>query len=372
MGRPAKHYGLNSKGAWVGRYDNGSGRRIERYLIKDWELKQQASTKRERDALLMSLWAAKAPAAGEVPVKGQAGRMTNTAFEADKCAFLDYVAAEKSHGTLKDYRHVLSQLRDINDVDQLKAQWLQNGLSPHTVNKNLRAISRFENWRVKRANNQRISQGLQPLVARSWEKVEADEKTIMSFTDEQLDLIEQTIVARSLYPPDRRWEILKRAYFLLRYTGLRGSEVNSLRWSDVQLKGRDSFIFIRSHKDARGNDFNVKGNHEEVMPIAFESMIKEMSTWKRTHEYILEGHFSSAVELGRAFKRLQVELGISNGIKPLHGFRAAFCTKLFKLGAASLYVQRAMRHKSIETTNRYLDARNDGMGDYLRNLTKGL
>lgn len=362
------HYGL---------YPTSKGERpVERKLIKDVELKQQAATKAERNALLDRLYLQNTPTTAPRPI---ANKIADK-FAAEVVAFLDFIATEKSQKTYSEYKRVLVQLTSLDDVDELRSRWLARGLSPHTVNKNIRTITRFERWRVTRENNKRVSQGLPALPARRWERVNATDRKIRKYSDDQLDAILSYIDEKAANPPQtispyfqKRWKLLRRAFLLLRYTGCRGSEVNALRWSDIDDKSDTRFVFIdfEDHKTASGADYDVKGDHEEKVPIVFKSFADEIKTWDRTHKYVLEGYWNTAVELNRAFKRIQQELGI-DGIKPLHGFRAAYCTKLITLGLNPALVQQAARHRDISTTIRYVNATKNELAESALALTAGL
>jgi integrase len=265
----------------------------------------------------------------------------------------------------------------LDEVDQLRVQWLREGKSPSTVNSNLRAISAFENWRVERLNNERIAAGQPLLSARKFKRALEVQKTIKSWDDNALDQMLAYIDDKIHLPPqcvnksqEQRWELLRRAFFLLKYTGMRGSEVNNLRWSDIKFINGKVFIHLEDHETAAGDQFHVKAKHEEFSLVIFDELIHELQSWEQDHEFILRGYWKSAVELGRAFKTVQEHLALKSDEKPLHAFRAFFCGELFKMGASTEYVRRQMRHRSAVTTARYLDSRNDGMGDHLIELAR--
>lgn len=369
MSKVRTRYVLNSKNVWIGRYHVEGQRAKEVTLISDKDLQTLAKTASQRTAKLEELYLAKNPA-NDTP----APAVVISQFQSDVADYLAHIELEKTPKTLRMYRHVLNQLQSMEQLEMVRQGWIKKKLSPATINSNLRTVRAFERWRVERENNQRISQGQPLLGVRKFQMVDEPKKTIASFTDDHLDDILQAIEGRILVPPpcvnkhhEQRWELLRRAYYLLRYSGLRGSEVNSLRWADLDLQ--EGFIHINDHKTARGDDFDVKGDHHEWSPIVYDELLNELRSWSQDHEFVLRGYWASATELMRAFKKIEQDLGIS-GIKPLHGYRAAYTCGLFKLGASTEYVRRALRHVNASTTQRYLDSRNDGMADHLRELAR--
>lgn len=371
MARPTKQFALDSRGNWKGYYHIPGKRAIERLLIKDVDLRAQARTKAQRDSLLSELYAQKSPAA-ETSATTQV-----SSFESSKRAFLEYISRERSANTLKEYSHTLAQLQSFNDVDSLKQAWTQAGQSPNTINKKIRTIRSFENWRVEQENNERAAKALPLVHARKFRNLKTDPANISSYSKEQADNILQHIEHRIANPlpnvnPDfhKRWELLRRAWWLARYAGLRGAELLSLRWQDIQLAPlqEDSFLDINSHEDARGKWFQVKQHHAAIVPIVHDVLIEELQSWEHDHEFVLGNYWKSSIELSRAFSRLQAKLHISEQIKPVHGFRALFATELHNLGASIYNVKALLRHSSIETTERYIDKRNNKISA-LRSLT---
>ncbi len=373
MPRPTKQFALDRKrGIWKAYYHFAGQRAIQRTLIKDIDLNARARTKEQKTSLLHQLYAEKFPTESSPKSK------ESSAFEIAKRAFLEFVANERSAKTLKDYGHTLRNLNSFDEIDQLKQTWLSAGQSPNTVNKKIRTIRAFENWRVEQENNERGAKALPLIHARKFRNIKTDPANIASYTNEQADAILRLIEDRIADPPVKtnheyhcRWELLRRAWYLMRFAGLRGAEVLSLRWQDVELNPlpADSWISINSHEDARGNWFQVKQHHVAEIEIIYDDLVAELESWARDHKFILRGHWQTSTELGRAFKRLQAELNIDAEIKPLHGFRAMFATELHNFGASLKDVKDQLRHSSIETTERYIDKRNNARGKKLRALT---
>ena len=373
MARPTKLFSLNKRGYWTGFFHRENQRPIERTLISDKDLKAQARTKSQRDSLLLELHAQKNPANLSAQSSAQ-----SSAIDRDKANFLAYVAAERSPATFKEYAHTLNQLESFEEIDLLKKRWAALGQSPNTINKKIRTIRSFENWRVEKENNLRAAKSLPLTHARKFRNLRVDPANIASYTKEEADQILALIEDRIANPPShinpdliRRWELLRRAWFLARYAGLRGAEILALRWEDIELNpiDQDSFIDINSHENARGRWFQVKQHHAAKIEIIHTRLIHELQSWDRNHEFVCGNHWNSSVELGRAFTRLQEELGISDEIKPVHGFRALFATELHNLGASLKDVKDQLRHSSISTTERYIDKRNNSRGSRLRALT---
>ena len=196
MARPTKLFSLNKRGYWTGFFHRENQRPIERTLISDKDLKAQARTKSQRDSLLLELHAQKNPANLSAQKSAQ-----KSAIDRDKANFLAYIAAERSPATFKEYAHTLNQLESFEEIDLLKKRWAALGQSPNTINKKIRTIRSFENWRVEQENNERAAKALPLTHARKFRNLRVDPANIASYTKEEADQILALIEERIANPP---------------------------------------------------------------------------------------------------------------------------------------------------------------------------
>ena len=143
-----------------------------------------------------------------------------------------------------------------------------------------------------------------------------------------------------------------RAYYLLRYAGLRRGEVHSLRLENINLS--KGVIHLR-HVNEIG--FKVKSGIEQTVPLA-KILVDEFlrNDLERReppeHWYLDNGHGgllpASGNALTKALTRHAAQAGIEFQGKILHGFRASLATSLANENPA--VAQRILRHANISTT----------------------
>jgi len=149
----------------------------------------------------------------------------------------------------------------------------------------------------------------------------------------------------------------RRAWYLLRYTGMRGGEVHSLPLD--RIFPHNQTIKIADVPEA---NFKVKGRKEAYVPIPKQLRVfldEDAKSRKAEEKWFLDdgtGNFqwSSPLSLARVFKSHLNEMGIRN-IKPLHGFRSTVISRLLNNGVSGVIVQGLVRHKNISTTLSYFN-----------------
>ncbi|MDF2039345.1 MULTISPECIES: tyrosine-type recombinase/integrase [Cytobacillus] len=133
-------------------------------------------------------------------------------------------------------------------------------------------------------------------------------------------------------------------------TGLRLTELCSLKWSDLDFQYQTLSVFGKNRK-------------KETIPIT-EKVIKELSSYKAYCEqvYGVIGEFiftngsnehltPNAVQ--NIFKRLAKIMNFKDVRLSSHTFRHTFCQRCIHSGMSTFAVQRLMRHSSIAVTERY-------------------
>ncbi len=143
-----------------------------------------------------------------------------------------------------------------------------------------------------------------------------------------------------------------RAYYLLRYVGLRRGEIHSLRLENINLD--QGVIYLRHVKEI---GFKVKTGKEQTVPLAkvlVDEFLRDDLEERGAEErwYLDDGCGkllpASGDALTKALTRHASQAGIQFQGKILHGFRASLATSLANENPA--VAQRILRHANISTT----------------------
>jgi integrase len=270
----------------------------------------------------------------------------------EKSQYLETIKNTRSPGTLRDYTNALKKLPELSDrgIQELIKNEKAAGRSEASINSYLRTVRAYAKWSAIRNNTQPIDVVM----------LRELKKPVKAFTEAELDTIEEYLINQE--PVAKRWELLLLGHHVLRHTGLRGSELLGLRWADISIDTRE--IRISDNETNR-----VKGRVE--LKIVFPQVLQNiLAVQPVKHEYLLERYWAHLNELTAAMRKVQRSLGIS-GPKPLHGYRASYCKKLFNNGFSAPLVKRSLRHSSITTTIGYYDDTIEDMRDAIDNKYPG-
>ncbi|MRX52919.1 tyrosine-type recombinase/integrase [Bacillus idriensis] len=134
-------------------------------------------------------------------------------------------------------------------------------------------------------------------------------------------------------------------------TGLRLSELCSLKWSDINFEQQTMSIFGKNRK-------------RETIPVT-EKCMKELAAYKVYCQQVFNGKLSEFVFTNKdnqtltpnavqnVFKRLSKIMNFRDVRLSSHTFRHTFCQRCIQSGMSTFAVQRLMRHSSIVVTERY-------------------
>ena len=147
--------------------------------------------------------------------------------------------------------------------------------------------------------------------------------------------------------------IRNRAMLELLYaTGLRVSELISLKFSDIDIN--ECYIKILG-----------KGNKERIVPFEEKAQLylkRYLKSRKRVNsEYVFLTKLNkpiSRIEFWRQLKNIALKAGITKNITP-HTLRHSFATHLLTGGADIRFVQEMLGHSSISTTQIYTHVSQD-------------
>ena len=268
--------------------------------------------------------------------------------------FLAHVEANRDKLTVRQYRQQLSRYqRIVGDyrirlhsskfTDQLVLSLRRAGLGDHSCNSYLRAVRAILNWSWE--------QGF--LAAAIKVKSVRSSKPLPSvFSQEQLEDLRHHLEEGWQETRRRRFLVLLRAFWFLRFTGMRGGELLHLEWRFVYLDR----IELRSSRE-----WKIKGRRDSVLPIALKLQEFIQSQDIQGEKYVLDNGrgkplYSSLGDLTKSMRKALLKCGIENA-KPLHSFRSTVATELLAGDSANpVQVQKLLRHQSIQTTMSYLNS----------------
>lgn len=136
-----------------------------------------------------------------------------------------------------------------------------------------------------------------------------------------------------------------RALFELAYSsGLRASEVGSLRWEQIDIAERTVAVI------------GGKGGKDRVvsMTLAAAYWLSEVHRRCPYDEFLVGHRKRSPSALNTQFKKLCEKAGVYKDGLSFHSLRHSCATHLLKNGADIRYVQELLGHVSAETTETYL------------------
>lgn len=275
-------------------------------------------------------------------------------------AFLDDLHAKgRAHATEVKYRKTLGKLftrcrwRTFGDVTARSfCEWRAKcGLSPKTLNDLLGAMMTFSGWLL----HQRMAVE-NPLghVQRIDTRATSGQFRRALNADELRRLLEVS-------PPDRRM-----VYLLAAYTGLRRSEMQGLRWSDVSLDGSSPFVRVRANMVGnKSRKLAVLPLHPELAAALqmfrsadaapFQTVFSQIPRVRTCRKDLVAAEIPFLDELGRRCD--------------LHSLRMTYGTNLTTSGASPRVVMELMRHSDIKLTMKiYTDAAQLPLSEAIRKL----
>lgn len=268
--------------------------------------------------------------------------------------FLAHIQANRDKRTVGKYQQQLTRYQKIvgdyrirlhlsKFTDQLVLSLRRAGLSDHSCNSYLRAVRAILNWAWE--------QGHLPAAIKV-KSIRSSKPLPSVFTSEQLEDLRQHLEEGWQETKRRRFLVLLRTFWFLRYTGMRGGELLALKWNNVY----PDRIELRSTKD-----WKVKGRRDSVLPIAVRLHDFIQSQDIQGEKYVLDNGrgkplYSSLGDLTKSMRKALLKCGIQNA-KPLHSFRSTVATELLAGESSNpVHVQKLLRHQSIQTTMSYLNS----------------
>ena len=281
----------------------------------------------------------------------QKRKVTELVNEYRKALLSKHRAEKHTHDTCKRIETLCRTLNwaSLHDIKPLAFErWrascpinprTKQTLSAKTLNEYLVSINAFINWAEKLGYVDK-----NPL--RHIEKAETrghERKKRRAWSNEEFS----TFMAS---PPKYRKDY-RSAVFLMRWTGLRVNETQTLTWGDVFLDQEKPYIIIRAQRS--------KNHKEESIPLLerVASLLRSIRPlqWESSTP-VLNYKIPASEQLKRDLKRVGIEYRTELGDLDRHSLRHTFGTWLVASGVNLKEVQVLMRHADINmTANRYTD-----------------
>jgi integrase len=287
-------------------------------------------------------------------------------------AFSQFLESKQAEGcresTLQTYRWTVGRMIREHGAQKLLKELTPRVLRSYVLPKEVAPATRRKRYRQIRAFLNYYSERLEESPLEEVEKPRRDERMPKAVRFEELQAITEAIKARyrelrtvSQIPPGRLiWRVPVFQFLFL--TGLRRSEVASLRWRSLDTK--DCTITLKGQKNRK----------EQRLPLPRKAagLLRRIPQGKGG-EYVFADPCESRTErseltwgqsLSRSFAKYRDLAGVREEVS-LHNLRAGFITRLAKSGAPPVAVQKLARHADFKTTLGYLEATGESFRDDL-------
>ena len=238
-------------------------------------------------------------------------------------AFIDYlrVVKRRSDRTLRQYRSILREFQKFEPATKSSFLRYLNHISsnaPKTQALKLLVVKSYLDWKA----DQGLIKG-----ERFWQSAEPPRsKTLPRYLDES----EVQALIRATDDPYYR-----AVFKFLLSTGLRISELLSLKKSDISIMGETARIRIKG----KGSKERIIAAPADVVKEAIEAGVLSRKVSART--------------IQRALRRYAEKAGIKKRVTP-HILRHTFAVLLIEKGVPVNKIQLLLGHESLATTGIYL------------------
>jgi integrase len=237
-------------------------------------------------------------------------------------------------------RNVLSRMKGVrvaedvtpSKIEDFKTRRLGEGMSPFTVNLELRHFKAFLKRCVKQGWLQKMPVEIEQI------KTPGRGRVVFLSEDEIYPFLDQL----------RPWARQAARFILL--TGLRLDEVRFLEWQDIDLEGGELWIH-----DKPEFGFSPKGGKERRVPLP-PDLIEELHSRIPKDGWVLRGANGGKIDR-RTFQRAVAAAGKAavsqKSISP-HTLRHTYGSRWAKAGKPLHTLKEIMGHSTITTTEIYL------------------
>ncbi|MGB2579553.1 integrase [Elusimicrobium simillimum] len=280
----------------------------------------------------------------------------NTTFTAFKTRYEDFLKSERSQKTLVVFNTAVKKLNTIKDVkmlseitpellQKLKQKYINKDPHKHLIgnaglNRSIRALKTMmrqaETWRlVPKQNWEEVS------------KLKENKGRLEFFSEKELKILIKTC--------KKEWRLV---VLLGARAGLRRSEIELLKWADIDFK--NNHIYVAPNKTEKGR----------FVPIPADLLAELKSYPKKVQSpYVInvgKARFSKDYISGYLTKLIE-EAGLTGST---HKLRHTFASHLVQNGVDLYSVSKLLGHTSIKTTEIYAHLNPRTLQDAIKKLPK--
>lgn len=158
----------------------------------------------------------------------------------------------------------------------------------------------------------------------------------------------------------------KALFSLLITTGLRGIEVQRAKIEDIKIYNNEIVLWVQCKKHNEKDEY-VKLSNEVLNDI--KNYIGNRTTGNIFISTSNENKGSgiSTTSIRKIIKDIFKRFDLDSDTFSLHSCRRSSATLMYELGQDIYSIQQVLHHKSINTTNRYINSitRNNNKGEYI-------
>jgi integrase len=244
----------------------------------------------------------------------------------------DYMSIYNIHLTYLDN----TNLQDISvqDIVELRNKLQNINKKPQTVTHAIGLIRNIFNYIIKAG----LYHGNNPV---NIDLPKKDNARIRFLEKKEANLLLTTLKSRSKY--------VYYISIMSLYTGMRLSEITSLKWSEINMEQK--IIHILDPKNGKNRVVNIPKIVNDML-IQISPKDKNQPVFPRDKE----GHAKPSLHL---FKRVVKELGLNDGITDerqkmtFHSLRHTFASWMVMAGTDLYTVSNLLGHSSLQMTKRY-------------------
>lgn len=158
----------------------------------------------------------------------------------------------------------------------------------------------------------------------------------------------------------------KCLFSLLITTGLRGIELQRAKIEDIKMYNGEIVLWVQCKKHDSKDEY-VKLSKQVLTDIKnYVGNRKSGNIFISTSNNSL-GNGISTTTIRKIIKNIFKRFGLNDESFSLHSTRRSCATIMYELGQDIYSIQQVLHHKSINTTNRYINSvtRNNNKGEYI-------
>lgn len=219
-----------------------------------------------------------------------------------------------------------------SDVEDYKILRTRDGVSPRTINYEVTVLKAFWNWVID-ANGIEVWNP-----AGKVKKIKEPVQRTKALSEETL----KALIGATQTDTERLMLLLGMT------TGLRGAEMASLQWGDVDFDGRTLTLDAQRTKSRKARIVPLRDDVVALFRARATNVPQPIEPPRR----VFEGWAQNADSLRSKLRTLCDRAGIKR--VGLHSLRHSYATNLLRNGADLRTVQELLGHSDIKTTAGYL------------------